>query len=61
MSTFQKFFQISLNIFEKFDLDNLVLKKSILAKKKDISKRKKTLRSIQSKLKVVKKKKRRKF
>ena len=40
-----------------FELNNLVLKKPDLMKEKGISKRKKTPRSIQSELRVVRKKK----
>ena len=46
ISGFSNFLQIFLDIFQKFDLDNLVLKKPILVKEKNVSKRKKTLKSI---------------
>ena len=56
-SAFRDFLQISLDIFQEFDLDNLVSKKPVLAKEKGESKRKKTPRLIQSELGVVGKKK----
>ena len=57
ISAFQDLLRVSLDIFQKFDLDNLVLKKPVLAKEKGVSKRKKTPRSIQGELGVVEKKK----
>ena len=56
-SAFRDLLQISPDIFQEFDLDNLVSKKPVLAKEKGVSKRKKTPRSIQSELGVVGKKK----
>ena len=56
-STFQDLLQIFPDIFQEFDLDNLILKKPVLAKEKDVLKRKKTLKSIQSELGVVGEKK----
>ena len=58
-SAFQDLFQISPDIFQEFDLDNLISKKPVLEKEKSVSKRKKTPRSIQSELGVVEKKKKR--
>ena len=60
-SAFRDLLQISPDIFQEFDLDDLVSKKSALAKEKGVSKRKKIPRSIQNELGVVEKKKRRKF
>ena len=57
MSVFWNLLQIFSDIFQEFNLDNLVLKKLVLAKKKSVSKKKKTSRSIQSELRVVRKKK----
>ena len=44
-SAFWDVFQISLDIFQEFDLDNLVLKKPVLAKEKGVSKKKKSPKS----------------
>ena len=56
-SAFWDLFQISPDIFQKFDLDNLVSKKPFLVKEKGVLKRKKTPRLIQSELEVIEKKK----
>ncbi len=57
-SAFQNLLQISPDIFQEFDLDNLVSEKPVLAKEKGVSKRQKTPRLIQSELGVVEKKNR---
>lgn len=56
MSAFCDLLQILLDIFYKFDLDNLVLEKPILAKDKGVLKKKKISRLIESELQVIKKK-----
>ena len=56
-SAFRDLLQISPDIFQEFDLDDLVSTKPVLAKEKSVSKRKKTPRSIQNELGVVEKKK----
>lgn len=57
-SAFRDLLQISPDIFQEFDLDNLVSEKPVLAKEKGVSKKKKTSRLIQSELGVVGGKKR---
>lgn len=43
MFVFLNLLQISLNIFQKLDLDNLIIKKPVLVKKKIYQRRKKLL------------------
>ena len=57
-SALRELLQISPDIFQEFDLDNLVSEKPVLAKEKGVSKRKKTPRLIQSELGMVEEKKR---
>lgn len=52
-SAFQDLLQISPDIFQEFDLDNLVSEKPVLAKEKDVSKKKISPKLIQSGLGVV--------